>query len=55
MPGLEQKWIAIIFFKQKFTLKLFIIYKMAYSCYFSLLGNLKNASVASQKLHNIDH
>ena len=40
-------------FKQIYTLKLFIAFKMAYSCCFSLGGNLDFPEFLQKKFYNI--
>ena len=42
-------------FKQNYTLKLFVAFKMAYSCCFSLEGNLDFPEFLQRKLYNINH
>ena len=41
-------------FNQSYSLKLFIIFKMAYSCSFSLRGNLDFTDFVQKKFYNID-
>ena len=42
-------------FKQNYTLKLFVAFKMAYSCCFSLGGNLDFLDFLQKKFYNIDY
>ena len=42
-------------FKQIYTIKLFIAFKMAYSCCFSLEGNLDFPEFLQKKLYNINY
>ena len=48
-------------FKQNYTLKLFVAFKMAYSCCFSLEGNLdfpeflQKSFITSTTVGNMDH
>ena len=42
-------------FKQIYTLKLFIAFKMAYSCCFSLGGNLDFPEFLQKKFYNITY
>ena len=42
-------------FKQIYTLKLFIAFKMAYSCCFSLGGNLDFLEFLQKKFYNINY
>ena len=42
-------------FKQNYTLKLFVAFKMAYSCCFSLGGNLDFPDFLQKKFYNIDY
>ena len=42
-------------FKQKNTLKLFIAFKMAYSCCFSFGGNLHFPEFLQKKFYNINY
>ena len=42
-------------FKQNYTLKLCIAFKMAYSCSFSEGGNLENLDFFQKKFYNIDY
>ena len=42
-------------FKQKNTLKLFIAFKMAYSCCFSFRGNLDFPEFLQKKCYNINY
>ena len=42
-------------FKQIYTLKLFIVFKTAYSCCFSLGGNLDFPEFLQKKFYNINY
>ena len=42
-------------FKQNYSLKLLIIFKKAYSCCFSLGGNLDFPDFLQKKFYNIDY
>ena len=42
-------------FKQNYSLKLFITFKMAYSCGFSSGGNLDFPDFIQKKFYNIDY
>ena len=42
-------------FKQNYSLNFFITFKMAYSCCFSLVGNLDFSWFPPKKFHNIDY
>ena len=42
-------------FKQNYTLKLFITFKMAYFCCFSLGGTLDFPDFLQKKFYNIDY
>ena len=42
-------------FKQNYTLKLFVAFKMAYSCCFSLGGNLDFPEFLQKKFYNINY
>ena len=42
-------------FKQIYTLKLFIVFKTAYSCCFSLGGNLDFPEFLQKKFNNINY
>ena len=50
-PALKCEYDAI--FKQNCTLKLFIAFKMAYSCYFGLRGNLDFPEFRQKSFYNI--
>ena len=50
-----QKCYNNVIFKQNYTLKLLIAFKMAYSCCFSLEGNLDFPEFLRTKLYNINH
>ena len=42
-------------FKQSYTLKLFIAFKMAYSCCLSIGGNLDFPEFGQKKFYNINY
>ena len=42
-------------FKQNYSLKLFVAFKMAYYCCFSLGGNLDFPDFLQKKFYNIDY
>ena len=42
-------------FKQIYTLKLFIAFKMAYSCCFSLGGKSRFSRIPTKKFYNINY
>ena len=43
------------YFKQNYTLELFVAYKMAFSCCFALRGNLDFADFIQKKFYNINY
>ena len=45
----------IAIFKQIYTLKLFIAFKMAYSCCFSLGGKSRFSRIPTKKFYNINY
>ena len=50
-----QKWENNATFKQNLTLKLFIAFKMAYSCCFSLGVNLDFPEILQKRFYNINY
>ena len=55
MSKLALKCVNNAIFKQIFTLKLLIAFKMAYSCCFSQRGKLDFLDFLQKKLYNIDY
>ena len=55
MSKLALKCVNNAIFKQIYTLKLLIAFKMAYSCFFSLGGNLDFLEFLPKKFYNINY
>ena len=55
MSKLALKCVNNAIFKQIYTLKLLIAFKMAYSCCFSLGGNLDFLEFLQKKFYNINY
>ena len=55
MSELEQKCENNAIFKPNYTLKLFVTFKMAYSCCFSSGGNLDFLEFLQKKFYNINY
>ena len=45
----------MLFFMQNYTLKLFISFKISYSCCFGFRGNLEFPDFLQKKFYNIDY
>ena len=55
VSGPAQKGETIAIFKPNYTLKLFVTFKMAYSCCFSSGGNLDFPDFLPKKFYNINY